>query len=90
MQPGLLIEKADPINTISNFNRTLKVNVIYLGVEHMDTLFGKYLLLHLTFNFLYQISKCQGRCGKIAYDRCQQCLCVPEALHILPNLNLIC
>jgi hypothetical protein len=61
MQTGLLIEKADPVNTISNFNRTLKVNVIYLGVEHKNTLFGKYLLLHLTYNFLYQISKCQGR-----------------------------
>jgi hypothetical protein len=61
MQTGLFIEKADPIDTISNFNRRLKVDVIFFGMEHVNTLFGKVLVLNLTFNFLYQISKCQGR-----------------------------
>jgi hypothetical protein len=61
MQTCLLIEKTDPIDTISDFNRTLKVNVILLGVEHMNTLLRKFLFLRLSFNFLYQTSKCQGR-----------------------------
>jgi hypothetical protein len=62
MQTGLLIEKADPIDTISDFNRRLKVDVIFFGMEHVNILFGKVLVLNLTFNFLYQISKCQGCC----------------------------
>jgi hypothetical protein len=39
MQTRLLIVKADPIDTISDFNRSLKVDVLFFGVEHINTPF---------------------------------------------------